>query len=277
MCLRGLGWTEGRNLRIDLRFGESDVSHMREQAAELVMLAPEVILAASGVATTAVQEATATIPIIAVGAGLQGINAARPGGNVTGFASLYDSIGGKWVEFLKEAAPRLERIGVVLNPDDITPGRSTSVYQASIEAAAQALSVSLVLAPFRDAAELEHAISAFATKPNGGLVVIPSVATATRDNRQTMLLLAAGNRLPVIHWDKTYPVEGGLMSYGSDFGDLYRRSAAYVDRVLRGSKVSELPVEFPTRFDLVVNLKNAKAIGLAIPDTFLARADEVIE
>jgi putative tryptophan/tyrosine transport system substrate-binding protein len=275
--LERLGWTEGRNLRIDLRFGESDASRMRAQAAELVTLAPEVILAASGVATMAVQGATATIPIIAVGAGLREINTARPVGNVTGFASLYDSIGGKWVELLKEAAPRVERIGVIFDPDAIGTGRFTSVYEASIEAAAQALSVPVVSMPFRNAAELEHAISAFATKSNGGLVVLPSAATATRDDRQTILLLAAGNRLPVIHWDKTYPAEGGLMSYGSDFDDLYRRAAGYVDRILRGAKVSELPVEFPTKFELVVNLKNAKAIGLNVPETFLLRADEVIE
>ena len=273
--LERLGWTESRNLRIDLRFGESDAARMRAQAAELVMLAPEVILAASGIATTVVHEATATIPIVAVGAGLREINTTRPGGNVTGFASLYDSIGGKWLELLKEAAPRVERIGVIFDPDAIPTGRST--YQGSIEAAAGALSVSLVSMPFRNEAELEHAIGNFAAKPNGGLVVLPSAATAMRDDRQTILLLAAGNRLPVIHWDKTYPIEGGLMSYGSDFGDLYRRAATYIDRILRGAKVSELPVEFPTRFELVVNLKAAKAIGLAIPDTFLLRANEVIE
>src|SRR5262249_31625906 len=196
--LEKLGWTEGRNLRIDLRFGESDPNRMRAQAGELVMLAPEVILAASGIATTAVQEATSTIPIIAVGAGLREINPARPGGNVTGFASLYDPIGGKWVELLKEASPRIERIGIVFDPNNILPGKLTSIYQTSVEAAAQALSVPLVSMPFRNATELEHAISAFAVKPNGGLVVLPSVGTATRDSRQTILLLAARNRLPVI-------------------------------------------------------------------------------
>jgi putative tryptophan/tyrosine transport system substrate-binding protein len=273
--LETLGWTKGRNLRIDLRFGEADASRMRIQAAELVMLAPEVLLAASNVATAAVQEATATIPIIAVGAGLREINAARPGGNVTGFTSLSDSIGGKWVELLKEAAPRVEKIRVLFNPDTAPPGRVTSVYQASIEAAAQAWSVQLVSTPFCDEAELERATSAFAAKPSG-LVVIPSIATATRDNRQTILLLAAGNRLPVIDWDNAYPAEGGLMSYGSNFADLYRR-AAYIDRIRRGAKASELPVEFPTRFELVVNLKAAKTIDLAIPEAFLLRADEVIE
>jgi putative tryptophan/tyrosine transport system substrate-binding protein len=268
--LERLGWTEGRNLRIDLRFGESDASRMRVQAAELVMLAPEAILAASGVATTAVREATATIPIISVNAGLREINAARPGGNVTGFEGLYGSIAGKWVELLKEAAPRVERIVVVFSGPFAT-------YQPSIEAAAQALSVSLVSMPFRDAAELERAASAFAAEPNGGLVVMPSATTATRDNRQTILLLAAGNRLPVIHWDRPYPAEGGLMSYGSDFGDLFPRAAAYIDRILRGARISDLPVQYPTKFRLAINLKTAKALGLTIPPQLLALADEVIE
>jgi hypothetical protein len=216
-----------------------------------------------------------SVGIIGIEPGQDAINAARPGGNLTGFASLYDSIAGKWVELLKEAAPRVERIGVVFSRADALAFAST--YQPSIEAAAQALSVPLVSTPFRNAVELEQGASAFAAKPNGGLVVIPGVATATRDSRQTILLLAARNRVPVIHWDKPYPAEGGLMSYGSDFGDLYRRAAAYIDRILRGAKVSELPVEFPTRFELVINLKTAKALGHIIPPNLLALADEVIE
>jgi putative ABC transport system substrate-binding protein len=287
--LAKLGWIENRNLRIDLRFGDSDANRMRAYAAELVKLTPEVILTVSGAAAQAVQRETMTIPIVAVGlrAGDSGASAlagsiARPKGNVTGFPILYGSIGGKWLELLKELAPHVARVALIMNPDvtapldSMEPAQSTT-YATSIEAAAQALGVKAINSPFRDPAELQRTIDAFAVEPNGGLIVSPSIATGTRDNRQLILSLAAQHGLPTIHWDKAYPVEGGLMSYGSDMVDLHRRSASYVDRILRGAKVSDLPVQYPTKFELIINLKTAKALGLTIPQSLRATADEVIE
>ena len=282
------GWIEDRNLHIDLRFGDSDANRISAQAAELVKLAPEMILAVSGAAAQAVQRETVTISIVAVGlrAGDSGASAlagsiARPEGNVTGFPILFGSIGGKWLELLKAVAPRVARVALIINPDvtaslDLTkPAQST--YAGSIEVAAQTLGVRAINTPFRNATELRRAIDAFAAEPDGGLIISPSIATGTRDNRQLILSLAAEHRLPTIHWDKAYPVEGGLMSYGSDMIDLHRRSASYVDRILRGAKVSELPVQYPTKFELVINLKTAKALGLTIPQDIQATADEMIE
>jgi putative ABC transport system substrate-binding protein len=286
--LAKLGWIEDRNLRIDLLFGDGDANRMSAHAAELVKLNVEVILTTSGAALQAVQRETVTIPIVAVGlrAGDSGASAlagsiARPKGNVTGFPILYGSIGGKWLELLKAVAPRVARVALIINPDvtaslDLTePAQST--YAASIEAAAQALGVKAINLPFRDALELKRAIDDFAAEPNGGLIVSPSVATGTRDNRQLILSLATQHGLPTIHWDKAYPVDGGLMSYGSDMVDLHRRSAAYVDRILHGAKVSDLPVQYPTRFELVINRKTTKALGLTIPQSLIATADTVIE
>lgn len=282
------GWIEDRNLHIDLRFGDSDANRISAHAAELVKLAPEMILAVSGAAAQAVQRVTVTIPIVAVGlrAGDSGASAldgsiARPAGNVTGFAILFGSIGGKWLELLKALAPRVARVALIVNPDvtaslDLTkPAQST--YAASIEAAAQTLGVRAINTPFRNATELQRAIDAFAVEPNGGLIISPSIATGTRDNRQLILSLAAQHGLPTIHWDKAYPVEGGLMSYGSDMIDLHRRSVSYVDRILHGAKVSDLPVQYPTKFELVINRNAAKALGLTIPQSLIATADTVIE
>jgi putative tryptophan/tyrosine transport system substrate-binding protein len=274
--LATLGWVENRNLLIDLRFGDSDANRIRAQAAELVGLAPEVILTASGTAARATQQATQKIPIIAVGVPTAMLpNIARPGGNITGFPILYPSIGSKWLELLKEVAPRLTRVAFLSNAD--LSGGAAGDYLPSIEAAAKVLGAKVIDTPFRDVDELEHAIEAFAAEPNGGLIIRPSAGTATYDSRQSILRLATLYRLPVIHWDKSYPAEGGLMSYGSNFGDLHRRAASYVDRILRGAKVIDLPAQYPTKFDLVINLKAAKTIGLAIPESFLPRADEVIE
>lgn len=286
--LAKLGWIEDHNLRIDLLFGGGDANRMGAHAAELVKLNDEVILTTSGAALQAVQRQTMTIPIVAVGlrAGDSGASAlagsiARPKGNVTGFPILYGSIGGKWLELLKAVAPRVATVALIINPDVTAPLELTeptqSTYSASIEAAAQALGVKAINLPFRDAVELKRAIDDFAAEPNGGLIVSPSVATGTRDNRQLILSLATQHWLPTIHWDKAYPVEGGLMSYGSDMVDLHRRSASYVDRILRGAKVSDLPVQYPTRFELVINSKSAKALGLTIPQSLIATADTMIE
>jgi putative ABC transport system substrate-binding protein len=237
----------------------------------------------------AVQQDTQTIPIVAIGlragdsgaSGLAG-TIARPNGNVTGFPILYGSMGGKWIELLKEIAPHIARVALISDPDvtaptDLAQQTPEANYAGAVEIAARALGIRVINSQFRDATELKREIDTFASQPNGGVIVSPSVATATRDNRQALLSLASQYELPAIHWDRAYPLEGGLMSYGSDMIDLHRRSAAYVDRILRGANVSDLPVQYPTKFQLLINSKTAAALGLAIPPKLLAIADEVIE
>jgi putative tryptophan/tyrosine transport system substrate-binding protein len=279
--LASRGWTEGRDLQIDVRFGESDINRIRALAAELVGLGPEAILAGSGAATGAMRQETQTLPIVGVGpspiANLVQ-NIARPEGNVTLFPVVYETIGGKWVELLKDAVPRLKRIGVIFNTDTAAEkNRTVTSYQPSIDTAAEILGLKRTMVLFRSDNELQQAVKEFAAESDGGLIITPGAGTATRDNRRLVRELAARYEQPVIHWDKAYPAEGGLMSYGSDFADLYRRAAAYVDRILRGAKVSELPVDFPTKFDLVINLKAAKAVGLTISEAFLLGAEKVME
>jgi ABC-type uncharacterized transport system substrate-binding protein len=276
-ALAKLGWIEGGNLRIDLGFAAGDPDRARAAAAELLRSAPEVIFTSSGFATRAAQQLTRTIPIVFAGPSLAvGENEARPTGNVTGFPILYPSIAGKWVELLKEVDARISRIALIDSPNTL-PTATGSSYIRSIEQAAPALAVKAIEAPFHSSTELERAIDAFAAQPNGGVIVLPSAATSIRENRDLIRRLAAQYRLPAIHWDNSYPAEGGLMSYGSDFEELHRRAASYVDRILRGAKVSELPVERPTKFELIINLKAARAIGLEVPPALLALADEVIE
>ena len=274
--LAQLGWVEGRNLQIDLRFGSEDTSSFRAYAAELVSLAPEAIITDSGATTRAVQEKTQTIPIVITAAGdpvMTGLvrNLARPEGNITGITNLYGSIGSKWLELLKEAAPGIERVALVNNPQVTT----ISSYLPTIEEAAQMLRVRTIDVPYRDPFDLVRGIDEFATEPNGGLIIVPPAPTVA--GRQTILRLAAQHRLPTIYQGRLLAVEGGLLSYGSVAADRLRRAASFVDRILRGAKVSDLPIEFPTKFELVVNLKTAKAIGLTVPPSLLARADEVIE
>jgi putative ABC transport system substrate-binding protein len=274
--LMKLGWVEGRNLRIDLRFADSDLARIHAAAVELVRLSPEVIFASTGGATREVQQQTQTIPIVFAGPselarGVQ--NIAQPEGNLTGFPILYPSIAGKWLELLKEVAPRVGRVAVIANKD----GASGPTYTPSVDKAASVMSVKVMAVGFGSDDELEHALDAFAAEPGGSLIVLPGSATSTHDNRSLVRRLTVRHRLPTIHFDRLYPAEGGLMSYGSDIIDLHRRAASYVDRLLLGAKVSHLPVQLPTKFDLVVNLKAAKAIGLTIPESFLLRADEVIE
>jgi putative ABC transport system substrate-binding protein len=276
-ALAKLGWIDGVNLSIDLGFAAGDLDRARAAAAELVGLGPDVIFASSGFATRAAQQQTGAIPIVFAGPGLpSGENDARPAGNITGFPILYPSIAGKWVELLKEADPGVSRVALIDSPNTL-PTATGSSYIRSIQQAAPALAVKTINAPFHKSTELERSIDAFATQPNGGLIVLPSAATSIRENRDLVRRVAESHRLPAIHWDGLYPAEGGLMSYGSNFEELHRRAASYVDRILRGAKVSELPVERPTKFDLVVNLKAAKAIGLTVPERFLLLADEVIE
>jgi putative ABC transport system substrate-binding protein len=272
--LANLGWIEGRNLRIDLRVPGGDADHVRASAVELVSLAPEVIVATSAPWTRAAQEQTQTIPIVFTAGNdpvTNGLlqNTARPEGNTTGFTSTVDSLSGKWLELLKEAAPHLTRVALVFNPPTVNVP-----YFRAIEAAAPMLGVETLKTPVRDPLEMVRAIDAFAAEPNGGLLVVPVLPN---DSYQMLLRVAAQHRLPDITPNRRYVAEGGLMGYATDFPDIYRRAATYVDRLLRGAKVSDLPVQFPTKFKLVVNLKTAKAIGLTIPEGFLLRADELID
>jgi putative tryptophan/tyrosine transport system substrate-binding protein len=270
-----LGWTEGRNLRMDFRLAAGNFDRMRMFAKELVDLQPDVLVVSGRAGTRVVQQQTQTIPIVFVGAGdpvAGGLvrSLSRPEGNTTGVTNLFPSIGGKWLELLKEAVPRVARVALVFNPD--IAGEN---YYASIEAAAAQYAVTIIRAPFRGATELENAISAFATEPNGGLIVLPPVPVGT--NRALINRLALGHQLPAMYQGRDFAAEGGLMSYGPVFRDLYRTGASYVDRILRGAKPSDLPVQYPTKYELVVNLKTAKKLGLTVPPTLLARADEVIE
>jgi putative tryptophan/tyrosine transport system substrate-binding protein len=274
-----LGWIEGRNLRLDLRFVDNDLSLVHATAVDMIRLAPEVIFAATGAPEREMQGLTQTIPIVFMGpsevaVGVQ--NIAHPESNVTGFPVLYPSIAGKWLELLKEAAPQVGRVAVIV-PGATGASRAGPTYIPSIEAAASVLDEKVMPILWINSAELERAVDTFAVKPDGGMIVLPSTQSSSRDNDSLIRRLAEKYRLPVIHGDKLYPTEGGLMSYGSDPADLCLRAASYVDRILHGEKVSNLPVQLPTKFELVVNLNAAKAIGLTIPEPFLARADEVIE
>jgi putative ABC transport system substrate-binding protein len=272
--LANLGWIEGRNLRIDLRFTGSDPDRMRAYAVELVSLASEVIVTTGAAATRAAQEQTQIIPIVFT-AGNDPVtngmlqNTARPEGNTTGFSSTVDSLIGKWLELLKEAASHITRVALVFNPQTVNVG-----YFRPIEAAAPLLGVQALKTPVRDPLEMVRAIDAFAAEPNGGLLVVPVLP---EDSYQMLHRVAAQHRLPAIHSNRRFVAAGGLMSYGANFPDNNRRAATYIDRLLRGAKVSDLPVQVPTKFELVVNLKTAKALGLTLPESLLARADEVIE
>jgi putative ABC transport system substrate-binding protein len=277
-ALGRFGWIEGRNLRIDLRFGTGDPDRIRASAAELVGLAPEVVVTNSGATTRAVQQQTQTIPIVFTAGGdpaTDGLvqNIARPERNITGFSSREPSIAGKCLELLKEAAPRLTRVAAIFNAE-LAP--TVPFYISSIETAAPALNVQAIKTPVRNAVDIVRAIDAFAAEPNGGLLVLPATF-ATTAIRDTILQVAAQHRLPAIYTNRADTAAGGLMAYAADDVAMSRRAASYVDRLLRGAKVADLPVQFPTKFDLVVNLKTAKAIGLTIPEAFLLRTDELIE
>jgi putative ABC transport system substrate-binding protein len=277
--LTKLGWAEGRNLRIDLRYGAGDLNRIRTYAAELVSLAPEVIVTSTTATTIAVQQQTKTIPIVFTSGGdpvAGGVvrNIARPEGNATGFSAIFENaIAGKWLELLKEAAPRLTRVALIFDAGLFS--RISQGYISLLEEAAPTFALQAIKMPVRDGIDIVRAIDAFAAEPNGGLLVLPPAPQGA--NLETIIRLAAQHRLPTIYSLRDIATAGGLMSYGPDAADRNRRAATYVDRILRGAKVSELPVQFPTKFELVVNLKTAKAIGLTIPEAFLLRADEVIE
>jgi putative tryptophan/tyrosine transport system substrate-binding protein len=275
--LQQLGWIEGRNLRLDLVLNSAgDLVRMRRKAQELVSLGPDVIVVSGAAGTRALQELTRSIPIVFVQVGdpvASGVvgSIAHPGGNTTGITNLFPSIAGKWLELLKEAAPHLTRVALLFNPELPV----TETYLVEIEAAARALAVKATRAPVRSSAEVERVIGSFGTEPNGGAIVVPPPPSDA--NRDLLLRLATQHRLPTMSSDRFFVVAGDLMSYGTDILDLYRRAASYVDRILRGEKPSDLPVQFPTKFELVINLKTAAAIGLTIPESLLFRADEVIK
>jgi putative ABC transport system substrate-binding protein len=274
--LQEWGWTLGRSARIDVRWGAVDADNSRRYAAELVALTPDVILASASAAMGALQQTTRTVPIVfviiidPVGAGFVE-SLAHPGGNVTGFMQFEYSLSGKWLELLKEIAPGVTRAAVLRDP---AVGSGTGQY-AIIQAVAQSLGVELRPMDVRDPGEIERAIVAFAQVPNGGLIIVGAPSAVVRGN--LIITLAARHRLPAAYPIPYFARSGGLISYGPDSIDPYRRAAAYVDRILKGEKPADLPVQAPTKYELVINLKTAKALGLTVPDAVLARADEVIE
>jgi putative ABC transport system substrate-binding protein len=270
------GWADGRNVRIDTRSGEVDSDRLRGYAAELAALSPDVILANGSAAVGALQQAAKTLPIVFVAVidpvGARFIQSmARPGGNITGFTNYEYGISGKWLELLKEIAPRLMRVAVIHDPAIAAGGGQLGTLQA----VAPSLGLELSALSVRDTAELDHGVASFAREPNGGLIVTGSTL-ATLD-RMLLVTLAARHKLPAIYSLRFFVASGGLISYGPDRIDQYRRAAGYVDRILRGEKPADLPVQAPVKYELTINLKTAKALGLDIPPTLLARADEVIE
>jgi putative ABC transport system substrate-binding protein len=274
--LAGLGWTDGRNVRIDFRWGSNDINRLPALAQELVGLQPDIILTNSTPATAALQRATRTIPIVfasgsdPVATGIvPRLN--QPGGNITGFANLEATLGGKWLELLSEIAPGLKRAGIMFNPDT-SPASS---FMPSLETAARSLKVVPIIAPVHSDVEIETAIRALGSEPGGGLVVMPDGWTQV--HRVPLISAAARNNVPAVYWQSEYVGDGGLLSYGIDRVDIHRRAASYVDRILRGEKPGDLPVQFPTKFEMVVNRRTAKALGLAVPPSILLRATEVIE
>ena len=275
--LQELGWTDGRNVRIDHRWAAADADRSRTYAAELVALAPDVILVSASVSVAALQQTTRTVPIVfvnvidPVGAGFVA-RLARPGGNATGFTPFEYSLSGKWLELLKEIAPNLTRIAILRDPAIAAGIGQFAAIQAM---APPSFGVELSPIGVRDAGEIERDIAAFARESNGGLIVTGSSATAV--HRELIIMLAARHRLPAVYPFRYFVTSGGLISYGPDPTDQFRRAAGYVDRILKGEKAADLPVQSPTKYELAINLKTATALGLTMPPSLLARADQVIE
>ena len=274
--LAQLGWTIGRNLRIDARWTGADAAEYRRHAAELVALAPDVVLAHGASTVRAMLQTTRTVPIVfpiagdPVGAGLVD-SLAKPGGNATGFMNFEFSMSGKWLEVLKQIAPAVTRMAALR---DTAEGSGTSQF-AVIQAMAPSLQVEINPLNMRDAGEIERAVELFARAPNGGLIL--TAGAAAQAHRGLVIALAARHKLPTVYYERSFVAAGGLISYGPDYTDQYRRAAGYVDRILKGEKPSDLPVQAPTKYELAINLNTAKALGLTVPPTLLARADEVIE
>jgi ABC-type uncharacterized transport system substrate-binding protein len=275
--LQQLGWSDGRNVHIDTRWASTKLDDIRRHAAELAALTPDVILAGTGTVTVApLLQATRTVPIVfalvidPVGAGFID-SLARPGGNATGFTTFEYSMSGKWLELLKQIAPTITRAAVLRDPTIVS-----GIGQfAAVQAVAPSLGVDLSAVDVRDAGEIERAVTAFARSSNGGLIVTAN-ALATR-HRDLIIALAARFRLPAIYSNRLFVNDGGLISYGPDFVEQYRQAAGYVDRILKGEKPAEMPVQAPTKYEIVINLKTAKTLGLTVAETFLQRADVIIE
>jgi putative ABC transport system substrate-binding protein len=276
--LQGLGWIDGSNMRIDVRWSGSDATAVNSSAVELAALAPDAILTVGAAAMGPLLQATRTVPIVfvnvadPVGAGFVD-SLAQPGGNATGFVQFEYSLSGKWLELLKQVAPGVTRAAVLRDPS-ISAGVGQFAVIQSV-APSLGVDVSSISMNVRDPTEIERAVAAFARTPNGGLILTGS-ALAVR-HRDLVVALAARHKLPAVYSRRIFVASGGLISYGADFTDQYRRAAAYVDRILKGQKPSDLPVQAPNGYELVINLKTAKALGLEIPPTLLARADAVIE
>jgi putative ABC transport system substrate-binding protein len=274
--LRELGWTEGKNLGIDYRWGDGDTTRMPPLAKELVGLQPDALLAATAVSAVHLRQYTLTIPIVftqvgdPVALGLV-TSLARPNGNITGFTSFDYAIGGKWVQALKECVPGLTRVAVIFES-----GNPSSVqYVTAMEAAASSVGVKLVPSPVQSEVEIEQGFASVAAQSSGAVIAVPTAGVVR--NRQQIIALATKHRLPAMYPYRFFAAEGGLMSYGTDMASQFRQAALYIDRILKGEKPSDLPVQLPTKFELVINLKTAKDLGLTIPTGLLVRADEVIE
>ena len=271
-----LGWSIGRNVRIDTHWATADAAELRKHAEELAALAPDVILATGDSTVPPLLQATRTVPIVfplagdPVGAGFVD-SLARPGGNVTGFMIYEYGMGGKWLELLKEIAPNVTRVAVLRDP----ASPSQTAQFGAIRAMAPSVSVEVIPINVRDAGEIERAVADFARSGNGGL--IPTSSAVALRYRDLIITLAARHKLPAIYWERFFVTSGGLMSYGPDLIDNYRRAAGYVDRVLKGEKPADLPVQTPTKYEMVINLKTAKALGLSVPSILQQRADELIE
>jgi putative ABC transport system substrate-binding protein len=274
--LAGLGWTDGRNVRMDLRWGASDINRMQALAQELVGLQPDIIVASTTPATIAVQRETRTIPIVFANVTdpvAQRIVARlnRPSENITGFATYEATLGGKWLELLSEIASGLKRAAIMFNPETAP----ASAYMPALETAARLLKVVPIFAPVHSDGEIETALITLGREPGGGLVVMFDAWTLA--HRGPIISAAARNNVPAVYSRSEAVRDGGLLSYGVDQVDPFRRAATYVDRILRGEKPGDLPVQFPTKFEMVLNLKTAKALGLTVPQSIVLRADEVIE
>ena len=274
--LQQLGWTDGRNVRIETRWAGGNANDTRRYAAELVMLAPDVLVAAGSPAVGALQQATPTIPIVfatvgdPVGAGFVE-SLARPGGNITGFTVFEYVIGGKWLALLKEVSPHTNRVAVLRDlAIALGPGQL-----GAIQTAAPSFGMEVIPINVREPHEIERAITTFAKSSNGGLIVTGSPLAQL--HRGLIISLAVRHKLPAIYFERFFVADGGLISYGPDFVDQYRRAASYVDRILKGEKPADMPVQAPTKYELVINLKTAKALGLTVPQSLLATANEVIE
>jgi putative tryptophan/tyrosine transport system substrate-binding protein len=275
-ALADLGWSDGHNVRMDLRWAGLDTDRIRAFAQELVGPQPDIIVTESTPATVALQGETRTISIVFANLNdpvASGVVARldRPNGNITGFAGLEASLGGKWLELLSEIAPGLKRAAIMFNPD----AAPVSAFMPSLETAARSLKVAPIITPVHSDGEIETAITALGREPGGGLVVMSDVFMLA--HRAPIILATARNNVPAIYWQSAFARDGGLLSYGVDHVDPWRRAATYVDRILRGAKPADLPVQVPVKFELAINLKTAEALGLTIPETLLATADEVIQ